>query len=265
MNRIDELFSRKEKNILSVFFTAGHPKPDSTMEILVALEESGADLVEIGMPFSDPLADGPVIQESSRIALENGMNPDLLFAQLKNMRSRISIPVLLMGYLNPVMQFGVEKFLSQCRHCGIDGLILPDLPPEVYRNEFEKLFSATGIYPIFLATPDTPDQRLYEIASLSKGFVYLVSSASTTGSAKRISPLTGEKIKAIRQAGSGIPVLTGFGIHDAAGREEACRFTNGTITGTAFIRELESTENIRLAAKNIIKRLTEKVYDHSAV
>lgn len=263
MNRIDQLFQQKQKDVLAVYFTAGFPRLDDTAVILQSLQESGADLAEIGMPFSDPLADGPVIQESSRVALENGMTVALLFRQLENVRATVKMPLVLMGYLNPVLQFGMEKFLASCAACGIDGVILPDLPPEVYEKEFKMLFDNYGVHLVFLVTPQTPVARMKKVASLSKGFLYLVSSATTTGAKSNFGKEQEAALERVAQHELNIPVLTGFGIHDPASFHSASRHTNGAVVGSAFIRELSVADDPKIAAANLLNRLREPSYDHT--
>jgi tryptophan synthase alpha chain len=241
MNRIDELFTRRKGSVLSVFFTAGYPELHDTALILEGLQTAGADLVEIGFPFSDPVADGPVIQASSHRSLTNGMNLDILFDQLETVDKNVTLPRILMGYYNTVYQYGVEKFVERCARCGVDGAIIPDLPPEIYEKDYQALFEAAGIHFICLAAPQTPPERLRYLAGLSKGFLYLLSSSSTTGS------LAGEGLSALPfpmdqirdKEGDPLPSLIGFGIHDRASFAAACRMADGAIIGTAFIRELK--------------------------
>lgn len=236
MNRIDQLFRERQEKILAVYFTAGFPQLASTVPILEALDAGGAELIEVGMPFSDPLADGPVIQQSSSQALKNGMTIDRLFEQLAMLRKRVQKPVVLMGYLNPVLQYGLLRFLENCGRCGIDGVILPDMPVEVFDAEYAGLFDQTGIYPIFLVTPRTPEERIRAIAGKSRGFLYVVSSASTTGATVSFSGEQLAAVEAIAGLGLDIPLLTGFGIHDRATFEAATRHTRGGIVGSAFIK-----------------------------
>lgn len=234
-NRITELFRNKKKDVLSVFFTAGYPALNDTTRILRLLEESGADMVEIGMPFSDPLADGPVIQRSSEIALENGMSVSLLFQQLEELRKEIKMPVVLMGYLNPVMQFGMENFVRRCVETGVDGVILPDLPPGVYADRYRELFEKNNLSKIFLVTPSTGEERLRMIDDISSGFVYLVSSSGTTGKKVAFDESNYERIQS---AGLKNPLMIGFGISDSASFKTAGRFASGAVIGTAFIRAI---------------------------
>jgi len=247
MNRIDQLFQQKDKSVLSVYFTAGYPELTDTGLIISGLEKAGAGLIEIGFPFSDPVADGPVIQASSHQALINGMNLDILFDQLREIRGTSSIPKILMGYFNTVYQFKVDRFIKQCVECGIDGVIVPDLPPEVYEKDYRELFETAGIHFICLVAPQTPPERAKYLASLSRGFIYLLSSSATTGTAvgeglfldppHPLPPLP----RSLRSRERGMPTLIGFGIHDHETFEMACRQANGAIIGTAFIRHLNSS------------------------
>lgn len=238
MNRIDTLFQKKKFNILSVFYSAGFPQLDATIKIASLLEQSGADMLEIGIPYSDPLADGPVIQHSSTVAIENGMTLDVLFAQLKNLRSQCSLPTLLMGYMNPVLQFGFEKFCAQCKGCGVDGLILPDLPLDDFRKH-ESVFRKNNLHVVFLITPQTPPARIRMIDKLSTSFIYMVSSASTTGKSAGFSKEQIDYFKRIQKMKLQHPVLTGFGIHDFETFTSACRYSNGAIVGSHFLKLLE--------------------------
>ncbi len=242
MNRIDKLFSEK-KNILSIYFTAGFPKLNDTIPILNSLEKAGVDLVEIGIPFSDPLADGPVIQESSRIALENGMNLKLLFSQLGNSEFRTQnseLPILLMGYFNTVMQFGIGNFCREANKVGIDGVILPDLPMDVYLNEYKSIFEKYNLKNIFLITPQTSDERIRLIDENSDGFIYMVSSASTTGIKSGIDEGKERYFERIKNMKLKNPLVIGFGISDKKSFDKACEYANGAIIGSAFIRCLEN-------------------------
>ncbi|TAM93683.1 MAG: tryptophan synthase subunit alpha [Chitinophagaceae bacterium] len=243
MNRINHLFQQKGKDILNIYYTAGFPQLNDTLTILENLQQSGADMVEIGIPFSDSLADGPVIQESNQQALKNGMSLHLLFHQLKDFRNVIHIPVILMGSLNPVLQFGMENFLIACKNTGVDGVILPDLPVSEYENNYRQIFESAGVHCIFLITPETSEERLQKIDDLSTGFIYAVSSSSTTGKEKDIQKqsayfqrLGNEKLKN--------PVLVGFGIKDKNTFEAACQYTNGAVIGTAFIKALQAAGDI---------------------
>ncbi len=240
MNRIKELFKKKSKNILSVYFTAGFPVLNSTMDILNSLEKSGVDIVEVGMPFSDPLADGPVIQHSSEVALKNGMNMDLLFEQTKEMRQQISIPLVLMGYLNPFLQYGVEKFLKRASENGFDALIIPDLPMREYELHYKNLFEKYNIKNIFLVTPDTSEERIRKIDELSDAFIYLVASSGTTGTRDNVTDEQQNYFKRIASYNLKNPVLAGFGISSRETFEKSCENTNGAIIGSAFIKALQA-------------------------
>jgi tryptophan synthase alpha chain len=246
MNRIKDLFKSKNKDILSIYFTAGFPELSSSMEILKQLEESGVDMVELGIPFSDPLADGPVIQHSSEVALQNGMNMDLLFEQTKEFRKQISIPVILMGYLNPLLQYGVEKFLQRAAENDFDGLIIPDLPIREYELHYKQLFEKYNLKNIFLITPNTTQERIKKIDALSDGFIYLVSTAGTTGTTGTRDSFSTEQegyFKRIASYKLNNPLLAGFGISNSKTFEQACLHTNGAIIGSAFIKALQTGED----------------------
>lgn len=237
-NRINELFSRKSHQILSVYFTAGYPRLEDTVPVIELLEQNGADMVEIGIPFSDPTADGPVIQKSSDTALKNGMSLEVLFRQLEKIRERVSIPLLLMGYINPVLQYGVERFCRQCRETGIDGVILPDLPPAEYQDHFRPFFEENNLHNIFLITPQTSETRLREIDTLGSGFLYMVSSAATTGAGKKAKDFSVDYFSRIDHMGLQNPRLIGFGISDKPTFEKACQYAPGAIIGSAFVKAL---------------------------
>jgi len=255
MNRIDVLFKQKQKNILSIYFTAGHPKLETTDTIIKTLASAGVDMIEIGIPFSDPIADGPVIQKSSHTALENGMSLKLLFEQLKDIRAGVNIPLLLMGYFNPVLQFGVEKFCSTCREIGIDGVILPDLPLEIYKSEYKTIFEKHNLYTIFLATPQTSDERYKMLDAESKGFLYMVSASSTTGARKGFDDYQEEYFKRIAKLSLKSPRLIGFGISTKETFEHACIYANGAIIGSAFVNVLEKPGNIKNNIVNYISSI----------
>jgi len=253
MNRLQQLFSKKTSQILNIYFTAGYPKLHDTMPILEALQEAGADMVEIGMPFSDPLADGETIQQSSLQALENGMKLTVLFEQLAEMRQRIQLPVVLMGYLNPVLQFGIEKFCQQCQAVGVDALILPDLPLAEYEALYRPTFQKYGLENIFLITPQTKEERIRMIDQLSEAFIYMVSSASTTGTRQGISEEQEAYFKRIQAMQLKNPCLIGFGISDAASFQTASRYSQGAIIGSAFIKHLGKSSNAAEAAKQFVQ------------
>jgi tryptophan synthase alpha chain len=255
MNRIDKLFKEKSSDILSVYFTAGYPNLDSTVDIIKTLDEAGVDMIEIGMPFSDPMADGPVIQRSNERALKNGMNLKLLFSQLNNIREDVKIPLLLMGYLNPVMQFGVENFCRKCAEIGIDGVILPDLPPLVYTEEYLSVFEKSSLYNILLITPQTSNDRIRYLDNISKGFIYIVSSSSVTGikesySAEQV--LYFNRIKAMHLKNPG---LIGFGISNNNTMAKACEYAKGGIIGSAFVKVLAKDGNIVDNIRKFVKEI----------
>ncbi len=248
MNRLEQLFIDKPNEVLNIYFTAGFPKLDDTMPLLEAAQENGASLVEIGMPFSDPVVDGETIQKANIKSLSNGMSVALLFEQLKNMRSKISLPVILMGDINPVFQFGIEAFCQKCEEVGVDGLILPNLPMPEYLEDFEPLFDKHGLLNIFLITPQTSETRIREIDANSSGFVYMVSSASTTGSTSGITDEMKGYFDRVNKMGLKIPRLIGFGIKDKDSFKEASRYANGAIIGSAFIRAIDVEEPTKGAA-----------------
>ena len=234
-NRIDQKFE-EDKKLLSIYFSAGHPNLDDTVPILNALQSSGVDMVEIGLPFSDPLADGPTIQESSTQALKNGMTTETLFNQLEGIRKSIHIPLVLMGYFNPMMQYGIEKFCARCQAIGIDGLIIPDLPVDVYHEQYKPLFDQYGLYNMFLITPQTSEERIRYIDSVSSGFIYMVSSASVTGAKSDFGAEQASYFERIAQLGLNTPTVVGFGISNAATFQAATQHSKGAIIGSAFIK-----------------------------
>jgi len=242
VNRIKNVFEQKKSSVLSIFFTAGYPHLNSTVDIAEALEKAGADFLEIGIPYSDPLADGPVIQNSSQKAIENGMTVKVLFEQLKDLRKRVSIPVLLMGYVNPVLQYGVERFCSSCVEVGVDGLIVPDLPMYEYEEMYRSCFESKGLSNIFLITPHTSDERIHKIDELSNGFIYLLSSSSTTGKNLAVSTGTEDYFGRIKNMELKNPTMIGFGISDNKSFGKASEYANGAIVGSAFVRLLDSED-----------------------
>ena len=239
-NRINQLFETKKENILSVYFTAGYPNLNDTAEIIRLLEKHGADLIEIGMPFSDPTADGPTIQKSSERALKNGMNLELLFEQLAEIRKTVKIPLVLMGYINPVLQYGIESFCSKCAEIGIDGTILPDLPLEEYEEHYKEYFINNNLHNIMLITPQTSEKRIRQIDAVSSGFIYMVSSASVTGAGKRVEDFQQDYFERIQKMQLKNPRLIGFGISDKSTFENACKYASGAIIGSAFIKSLQN-------------------------
>jgi tryptophan synthase alpha chain len=254
MNRLNELFLRKQKNVLNVYCTAGYPQLQSTLEVMKALQQNGADIIELGMPYSDPLADGPVIQHSSSIALANGMTIEKLFAQLQGFRKEIYTPVILMGYMNPVLQYGFEKFCQHAAALPIDGLILPDLPEHEFETEYGPIMQRYGLDFIFLVTPETSEERIKRLDALSTGFLYAVSSSSTTGSDKNMTDVDAylQRLQSYRLKN---PVLVGFGIKDKPTFEAACRHANGAIIGTAFIKALENAGDVSATTAAFVKAI----------
>ncbi len=254
MSRIKSLFEKKSKRVLNVYCTAGYPHLESTIPVMKSLQSAGADLIELGMPYSDPLADGPVIQQSSAVALANGMTIATLFAQLKNFRQDIQVPVILMGYLNPVLQYGFEKFCADAAEAGIDGLILPDLPEYEFETLYGPVIKKYRLDFIFLVTPETTEERVKKLDRLSSGFLYAVSSSSTTGSDKQMQSVEAY-LKRLQSYGLKNPVLVGFGVKDKASFDAACAYANGAIIGSAYIRSLENVTDIQSATVNFLKEV----------
>lgn len=255
MNRIDKLFRTKKEKIFSVYFTAGYPSVDSVEKIILLLEKNGADMVEIGIPYSDPLADGPVIQETGKVAIVNGMTINNLFLQLKNIRKKTSIPLLLMGYINPIMQFRFDRFCQSAADTGIDGLIIPDLPLREYKREYLKIVTENNLKNIFLITPDTSEQRIRQTDDLSTGFIYMVSSASTTGKTRTFNENQIDYFKRIASMKVNNPVLAGFGIYNCETKEQAFRYVQGVIIGSAYLRALQAGNSIEEATVDFFKSL----------
>ena len=251
MNRIDKLFTEKKHDILNVYCTAGYPQLNSMLEVLGSLQANGADMVEIGMPYSDPLADGPVIQQSNMVALSNGMSLEVLFEQLQTLRPAIHVPVILMGYMNPIMQYGMEKFCEAAARVGVDGVILPDLPMYEFENFYKDLFEKHGLRFIFLVTPETSEERIRKIDGLCSGFLYAVSSSSTTGNNK---PIEEQELyfKKLHEMKLSNPILVGFGVKDRATFKAASLHTNGAIIGSAYIKALSETKAIDRSTKEFL-------------
>jgi tryptophan synthase alpha chain len=254
MNKLEKVFSEKKNNLLNVYFTAGFPQKDSTSKVLLALQKDGVDMIEVGMPYSDPIADGEVIQKSNMQALHNGMTIELLFSQLVSVQKEISVPLILMGYLNPVMQYGIEKFCKDAADAGVSGIILPDLPMHEYENIYKKYFTKNNLSFIFLVTPQTSVERIKKADDQSSGFLYAVSSSSTTGNNnvnedkeayfKRISTL---KLKN--------PLMIGFGINDHKTYQTACKYAAGAIIGSAYIKALAADKDINKATTAFVKSI----------
>ena len=259
MNRLEQLFQHQNRNILSVYFTAGYPTPDGTRQTILDLAAAGADLVEVGIPFSDPLADGPTIQASSHAALENGMSLEKLLGQLEGIRVKTQMPLVLMGYLNPVLQFGVERFCERCAEVGVDGVILPDLPLAFYQKNYASLFEKHDLCPIFLVTPQTSDERIRELDGASRGFLYAVSTASTTGGAGGFGEAQVVYFQRIAKLKLRNPVLVGFGISDKKAFDTVCQYLNGGVVGSAFIRAQEAG----MSAGDFVEKIKGKALAHS--
>lgn len=255
MNRIDKLFKEKGTNILSVYFTAGYPQLDLTAGIVRALSDAGADMIEIGIPFSDPMADGPVIQRSNEKALLNGMNLKMIFNQLNNIRDEVYVPLLMMGYLNPVLQFGVENFCKKCLETGIDGVILPDLPPSVYTEEYHSVFDKYNLYNILLISPQSSPERISTIDKISRGFIYMVSSSSVTGSKGNFSDDQISYFKKVSDMNLKNPCLIGFGISNHETFINAGKYARGGIIGSAFINVLGQDGNIFENIRRFIEQI----------
>jgi tryptophan synthase alpha chain len=258
MNRINQIL-QEDKKILSIYFTAGYPKLDDTVSIIQDLEKSGVDMIEIGLPFSDPLADGPTIQASSTQALKNGMTSEVLFDQLKDIRTSVSIPLIIMGYFNPILQYGVEVFCNKCQDIGIDGLIIPDLPVDVYNENYKAIFESYGLLNIFLITPQTSIERIHFIDSISKGFIYMVSSASVTGSQSGFGDEQTQYFKRIANMNLKNPQIVGFGINNHETFTQATHYAKGAIIGSAFIKYL--TKNGKDSIDTFVHKILGRFYD----
>lgn len=255
MNRIDRLFQNGKKDILSIFFTAGYPHLNDTVEIIKTLDKKGVDLLEIGVPFSDPMADGPVIQHSNQVALENGMSQKVLMEQLKDIRKVTDMPLIFMGYINPTLQYGFENLCKKAVEIGIDGFIIPDIPLDIYKKEFMPIIKKYDLRFILLVTPETPEARVHEIDEASSGFVYMVSSASTTGAQKSFNEEKQAYFKKIESMNLKNPTLVGFGISNKETFDAAAAHSNGCIIGSAFIKALSEYPTIEEAADSLIKKV----------
>jgi tryptophan synthase alpha chain len=255
MNRLKQLFDTKKNNILSVYYTAGFPEIGATLKIAEALEKSGADFLEIGFPYSDPLADGPVIQNSSQVSIENGMTLKVLFEQLKDLRNRVTIPILLMGYANPMIQYGVANFCKAAAEVGIDGVIVPDLPLSEYEEFYKDDFIKNGLSNIFLVTPQTSEDRIRKIDELSNGFIYLLSSSSTTGKDLDVSDAIGTYYQRVKDMNLKNPLIIGFGISDQQSFRRANEYAAGAIVGTAFVKTIGDSANYLAHIPAFIKKI----------
>jgi len=253
VNRINQKLQEKKK-LLSIYFTAGYPKLDDTVTIIQQLENSGVDMIEIGLPFSDPLADGPTIQASSTQALKNGMTTSMLFKQLKDIRQTVRIPLIMMGYFNPILQYGVEAFCKNCAETGIDGLIIPDLPVDVYNDQYKPIFEKYGLINVFLITPQTSVERINFIDSISNGFIYMVSSASVTGGQSGFGAEQTSYFKRIADMNLNNPQIIGFGISNNETFKKATQYANGAIIGSAFIKYVseKGIDNLNDFVKTIL-------------
>ena len=238
MNRLNQLFHEKNNNLLSIYFTAGYPELNSTIDIAEALEKAGADFLEIGFPYSDPVADGPTVQHSSEQALINGMTLNVLFEQLKDLRKRVSIPILLMGYVNPIVQYGMERFCKKAAEVGVDGIIVPDLPMYEYESMYAPFFKDNNLSNIFLVTPQTSPERIRKIDELSNSFIYLLSSSTITGVNLTLSANIEDYYKRVIAMQLKNPTIIGFGITDKASFDKACEYANGAIIGSRFVKLL---------------------------
>ena len=262
MSRLKNLFQHKKQNVLNVYCTAGYPTLESTVEVMQALQHNGVDLIELGMPYSDPLADGPIIQASSSKALENGMTIEVLFQQLKNIRSKSpsfegvgeALPVVLMGYMNPVIQFGFEKFCAKAAAVGIDGLILPDLPEYEFENEYREILQRYELDFIFLVTPETSEERVKKLDSLSSGFLYAVSSSATTSGNTDFDAVE-KYLQRLQSYQLKNPILVGFGIKDKTTFDAACKYANGAIIGSAYIKALEESKDVEETTKQFLSSI----------
>ena len=257
MNRITNLFETKKSGILSVYFTAGYPELNDTRGVLAALQAKGIDLVEVGIPFSDPMADGPVIQRAATRALRNGMSLRLLFEQLKDFRQTIHIPVILMGYLNPIMQYGFEAFCRSCAEVGVDGVIIPDLPFADYLADYKDVAAQHDLKMIMLISPETSEERIRLIDEHTSGFIYMVSSAATTGAQKSFSDAVQEYFQRVRAMKLKNPQLIGFGISNRKTLQMAVENAAGAIVGSKFVELLGETDTREEAVTRLLKALGE--------
>ena len=255
MNRINSLFQNRKSNILNVYFTAGFPKQEDTILIAQHLQKAGADIIEIGIPFSDPIADGPTIQESNKIALDNGMNLHLLLEQVQQIRKSVSLPIILMGYFNPVLQFGFEKFVKEAERVGVDGLILPDLPVDEYLVMYKKMVEENGLTNTFLISPTTSEERIRKIDAVTNGFIYAVSSSSTTGAQKGFSTEQESYFKRLQDMKLENPFLIGFGVSNHETFATASKYSSGAIVGSAFINLIKDSTGLESDITRFIKGL----------
>ena len=255
MNRIKKVFTEKRSGILSVFYTAGYPNLNSTKDIALYLQAAGADIIEIGIPFSDPIADGPVIQENNKIALENGMTLKILLQQVKELREKVKLPIILMGYINPILQYGMEDFCRDAAAAGVDGMILPDMPMDEYQTEYKSTFDKYGLSNTFLMSPTTSEKRIRQIDDATDGFIYAVSASSTTGAKKGFDPEQENYFKRLQSLNLKNPFLIGFGISDYQTFSKASEYGAGAIVGSAFISMLKKSIDVKADIYEFVKRL----------
>jgi len=253
-NRLQKLFASGKKNLLSIYYTAGYPTLNSTVDIAEALEKAGADFLEIGFPYSDPMADGPTIQQSSQVALDNGMNLNVLFGQLNDLRKRVSIPVILMGYANPMIQYGVERFCKKAAEVGVDGIIVPDLPMQEYEQLYSKYFKDNNLSNIILVTPQTSAERIRKIDDMSDCFIYLLSSSTITGKSLQMSDIVDAYFKRIKDMHLKNPTIVGFGIADKTSYSKACQYNTGAIVGSAFVKYLGANKDFLTGIPDFIRQ-----------
>ena len=251
MNRINVLLTKKD-NILSIYFTAGYPKLNDTKSVIKSLENNGADLIEVGVPFSDPIADGPTIQNTNNIALENGMTVKLLFEQLDGIRSEVSIPLIMMSSLNPIVQYGFDDFCKRCKQVGVDGLIIPDLPVEEYIDEYKNTVESYGLRNIILITPASTDERIRLVDESTDAFIYMVSSSATTGQNKKFESDFQAFAERLGDMKLKNPLITGFGISDRQSFDQVCRFSKGGIIGSAFVKAIPGHKDVREEVKDFM-------------
>lgn len=254
-NRIIDLFAQKNNRILNIYFTAGYPQLHDTVSIVKSLEEAGADMIEIGIPFSDPIADGPTIQASNQVALDNGISLEVLFQQLEGIRENVNIPIILMGYLNPVVQYGIENFCKKAAELGVDGIILPDLPMREFEMVYKDVFERHNLSHIFLVTPQTSDDRIRKIDQLSSGFIYVVSMDSTTGRTDALSDKQKAYFERIQSMKLANPALIGFGISDHKSFETASEYAQGAIIGSAFIKAISNGKPLKESVEKFVKSI----------
>jgi tryptophan synthase alpha chain len=255
INRVVSLFERKKENILSVFYTAGFPSLNATQEIAEALQHAGVDMIELGIPFSDPVADGPTIQASNKIALDNGMTVPLLLQQLKEIRKTVSVPILLMGYINPVLQYGIERFVKDAAAAGADGFILPDLPLDEYLDSWQSLVAQHGLVTTFLISPTTSEERIRKVDAATKGFIYAVSSSSTTGTRVGFNEEQVEYFKRLQSMQLKNSFLIGFGVSNRETYQTVCEYASGAIIGSAFINHVKNSSNLETDSAQFLQSI----------